>query len=424
MKIGKNAVIAIATLSLLGICAACAPTGNSPKSAETDASSKGLFVSQEVLDHINGGDNSQWAQEFPDEYLSYISGVAEIEPSSTPDSFIGDDHSHAALRATMDAYGAQDGQVSYLEATGASCLACKTVYFSDLYKEKGMAAYNIPYSEVKGKYTYWDCLNCHEGKPGGAVGAQLETGKTLLRNFPTKLSDKDLACAQCHNSLTSYAAADITGKAIAEGKTLSDIDPYRYGVDADALLKAEVEDGVPLTDDEPSGTQSLYMPLADVEFFQGSVHQSMGLTCTDCHMPMVKNSEGKSFTSHNASQGPLENDAALETCLTCHKNQGIGSTDQMRDWVHGKQAELGAKETDLASKLDKLKGLVADGTAKGKDASVLNKAKDNFLHAQLYLDYTKGAVQTPGQKIAHNPTASRDYIERGEKLVDEAIALF
>ena len=70
----------------------------------------------------------------------------------------------------------------------------------------------------------------------------------------------------------------MSDQAIAEGKTLNDIDPYRYGVDADALLKAELEDGIKLAVDEESGVQTFYLPVSDIEILQGSVHQSMGLS--------------------------------------------------------------------------------------------------------------------------------------------------
>lgn len=424
MKLRKRAVIAAVVIGLLGACVACVPKNNEAAPKPENVEREGVFVPVSVLKQINGGDNIEWAQEFPDQYLSYLSGIGELEPSSLPESDLGDLHSHAALRVSMDKYGAQNGQISYLERSGANCLSCKSSYFNELYDELGMEAYNVPYSEFAGKYAYWDCLACHEDKPGGPLRAKLVAGTTLLRNFPTALSERDLVCAQCHNSLTPYSRKAMSDQAIAEGKTLNDIDPYRYGVDADALLKAELEDGIKLAVDEESGVQTFYLPVSDIEILQGSVHQSMGLSCVDCHMPTMQNASGGNFTSHNASQGPLENTAALEKCLTCHKNQGIENVDQMRTWARDKQAALGMQVTALSEKLDELKSLIVNGAANGADDAVLDQARDGYLHARLYLDYVQGAVHTPGQKIAHNPEAMRDYIERGIRLTEEAIALF
>lgn len=420
-RYGRSIMVVSTAVVLLVAFVACAPAY---KSDVRSQAAEGITVSQETLEKINGGDNAQWAKDYPDQYFSYLSGVGEVEPSITKDSDIGDVHSHATLRANMIAYGGQNGQIPYLETSGASCISCKSVYFSKLYDEMGMDAFSVSYADIKDKYAYWDCLNCHKEEPGDAIGGQLVLGETLTRSFPTKLTDKDLACAQCHNSLTPYSMVDgINGKAAGEGKTLADIDPYRYGVDPDGLMKAELEDGAQLTTDEVTGLQTFYIPLADIEIYEGGTHQSMGLNCVDCHMPAMKSEGGSAYTSHNASQSPLENEAAVEKCLTCHANQGISGADQMRDWVREKQATLGTQEIMLENKLTQIEDLMVAAVVSGKDGAVFDKIRDNYLHAKLYHDYARSAVESPGQKIAHNSESMTNYVERGLRLADEAIAL-
>ena len=90
MKLRKRAVIAAVVIGLLGACVACVPKNNEAAPKPENVEREGVFVPVSVLKQINGGDNIEWAQEFPDQYLSYLSGIGELEPSSLPESDLGD----------------------------------------------------------------------------------------------------------------------------------------------------------------------------------------------------------------------------------------------------------------------------------------------------------------------------------------------
>lgn len=417
-------VTGVAAASLFAACVVTAP---GMVAAQSEDGSSGetapIPVTLDILADLNGGDNSQWAADYPDEYFSYLGGVDEIEPATTSSSLLGNVQSHAALRANMEVYGGANGAVPLAEQFGATCISCKSQAFSDLYDEYGMKAYtDVAYDDVKDEIDFWDCLNCHDGEPGGELGPNLEPSNILMRNFPDTMTTKEAVCGQCHNTLGPYTRGAIMNAAIEDGKTLEDIDPYAYGVDPDAILQAELENGVALNTDEETGIQTLNMQHPDVEIFQGSVHQSMGLACTDCHMPATENDEGEAYTYHNASQGPLENEVALEFCLTCHAGtEGIETTADMKAWVEGLQEGQGVAEQELTDKLAQLSDAIAAGMENGVDEAVLDDARDAYLHAKLYLDYSHGSAEEPGQKIAHNPQAMRDYVAQGCELVDEAL---
>ena len=54
------------------------------------------------------------------------------------------------------------------------------------------------------------------------------------------------------------------------------------------------------------------------------------------------------------TQSPLENPAALEKCLTCHKSQGVEDADAMVTFVKGKMDELAQIQQATKTKLDEL----------------------------------------------------------------------
>lgn len=302
------------------------------------------------------------------------------------------------------------------------CYSCKSSTFNDIYERDGAEIFGEKLTdefvdEVNGQV--WDCGTCHDGDPGTtSPDAQLPLWSQLSRDAFDSFDAKERVCGQCHNSL-DYRSH------ITDQETMDSFNPYKYGVDIDSLHKAVVEDGV-YSIDEDTGILLTCFDHPDLEFNQGSAMRELGVTCVDCHMATTADAEsGKEFTSHNASGSPLENPAAIEYCLTCHKSQGINSADEMVKMVRDLQAETTDKLEALQVKMDQAYELIKTANQNGGvDETTLQQARDDYSIAYSYHYAVCGDVgdEPLGTKVVHNPTAAADYIAKTDQLLDGVIA--
>lgn len=392
----KKAAIALATAGVALVVVGCAPAGQTAAEPEQAAE-----TSQEIM-HIE-----DWKDVYPDVYASFMSGADDVKEKD------GKSHSHAVLRQSAEAgdglYATSDG--------GMGCISCKSADLNTLYDKYGEDVWGMKYEDLKEDVVdYWGCYLCHENDPGNTVTGASLSYQMLAKDYFDTLAPADAACGQCHNILGGYTRRLVS----IPGQSLESLDPYRYGTDADAVIKAFLEDGDTLKVDE-DGVEYFYAGHPDVEIFQGSNHQSLGLTCASCHMPTQENEDGEEYISHNASGSPLENDAALEYCLTCHKAQGIESKEAMVDFVKGKQGEMKGAYDEAQEYLDELHDLIVAGSG---DEATDEQARDIYITARWYQGYANGDANVPGTKAAHAFDPMMDYYDMSIEKAKEGIALF
>jgi len=298
----------------------------------------------------------------------------------------------------------------------------------DFYERDGLTAYTDRLLDAEGMKAingeYWDCYSCHVVKDGewtiqaNAAWANADFAPNVSK-FMQSLNPKEAVCGQCHNTVSPRAY-------ITDEATQQSYDPYRYGPDLDSRYKAMVEDEIYVVD-EPTGIKMVSMNHPQIEVFQGSIHQSMGLTCIDCHMTQATDEKGESYTSHNASGSVAENDAAMEKCLTCHKTQNdISTVDDMRAFLKQNQEAQAKRQNEVDAKLSALyDGILAAVNNGGVDADDLEAAKDKYSLANWYVKEQQGNLFDPvdGAQIAHNPEVLRQCLERADALIDEGMEL-
>ncbi|MDR1712659.1 MAG: ammonia-forming cytochrome c nitrite reductase subunit c552 [Coriobacteriales bacterium] len=350
----------------------------------------------------------QFQQLYPNEYASFVADGMDKGSD-------GQVHSHAASRAHTEAD-------TRLPDSGAACLSCKTADFNTLYAEYGMEVFSMSYQEVSGEVVeYWSCRTCHaSGVPAANTDATIVT-YTSYRASPSKfLQSVDpvtASCGQCHNATCTYPRYSL-GKT---GTALEDYDPWKYGADADGMRQAAEEYGIAAIPDLERGVDVFYLGHPDLELFQGSVHQELGMTCADCHMPTVTAQDGSTYVSHNASSSPLDSEEAMRSCLDCHAELGVSNTVEMRKYVRQKQADMAQLESDYLERLDALWTRITDAQAAGSaDTDTLAAAKQAYADARYYYTFEHAEAREPGLKISHSPDAMRDYIARGNARMDEA----
>lgn len=402
-------LVTISALAIAGTCVACAPHVGSK--ADTTAQPQ-----QESGAIVKTGDTSweQWQSQYPDEVGSFFEGMTEVE------GWDGKVHSHAMLFANVPAM--KNG----VDKFGSACIACKTSSATKLLDEQGLAAFSLPWSQVSESVDWYDCALCHEdGTPGATLTyggmAATQFGGTLLDS----IDSKQAVCGQCHNYYGAiYTRGGLMKKFQSGEIDVNSVDPYRYGTDPDSLMKAALEDGYEMVTDEETGLQTFQANHPEVEIFQGSVHESLGMACVDCHSAKKVDENGNEYQSHDFSSSPLEHEESLEYCLTCHKSQGVETTDQMKDFVHNAQQEVADLEATFYDKQAALKTLIVNASKNGTvDDATLAKAKDNYTRGTWYVRYSDGGGDFKGQKVAHNPEAEKSYIERASVLMDDAIAM-
>ena len=316
------------------------------------------------------------------------------------------------------------------------CVACKSGDFNAIYDRYGSEVFDPeaqPYTvdgidedlqEMLGEM--WDCAStCHDGDPGSEVAPQVVFFEKLGGQLGEALTPKEAVCGQCHNALASWCEV--------EDFDVETADPYRYGYDADAVLKAAKEDGARSWVDEATGIVTYKGNHAIAEMYQGSTHQAMGLACTDCHMQVTTDENGETYTDHNASGQIAFSNEKLEKCLECHTEQsGVNTPTDMFYFLRLKQTEITNAQGAAQTKLNDLYDLILDAVENpgSVDEETLNRVKDLYSTSDFYLEWASQTyisrnnqtADSRGGNAAHNYDGAMNYYARAEAVADEAIA--
>ena len=366
---------------------------------------------------------------YPNEYNSAMTHKSDEE---------GEDNSHAGFQALMETPAVRDVSGAIVEVVDSDdprktdvdlkCVACKSSKFVDLYQENGLAAFTsmiidgelVEYMDGQ----YWDCYSCHTLSNGewivqaNAAYANKNVFPKVASFFDT-LNPEEAVCGQCHNTVSSRAFVK------EEGDTET-YDPYRYGYGMDERYQAMVEDGM-YTLDEATGIKMVSMNHPQVELFQDSIHQSMGLTCVDCHMNKAESDAGEEYTSHDASSPVAEDDSAMEMCLTCHKGQsGLDTVEDMKAFLKENQDAQAARQVEVEAELKQLYDAVLAAVQSGTvDEAALEQAREKYSVANWYVKEQQQNLLDPvdGAQIAHDPSEMRSMLERAGVLAEEGLAL-
>lgn len=354
---------------------------------------------------------AEWVATYPNEGESYMAS----RMAHTYEAFAG---------ACQMAFDAEDAPVAC-----ASCHARED--FAALYAEKGGAVLADNASDHQMEWS--NCTNCHVGDPGeGVVKGGNSYGEATSASAAALFPERDFVCGQCH--------AMFPGAAYLEDGNRG-IDQYKYGFDPDGMLKAMQEYyadnpvtetpiaagmvGVPHYDEAIDATIYLDDACTAVEMFQNSNHQKLGLTCTDCHMPQTEAADGATYTSHEMTTSPLENPAALEKCLTCHKAQGIEDADAMVAFARGKMGDLAKRQEKTFADLNALHEALAAKVAAGETGEEVKAAQENYVRANVYflfqLASTDEGVKTAGEMAPMNNAYCNELLDKADGLISESM---
>jgi formate-dependent nitrite reductase cytochrome c552 subunit len=158
----------------------------------------------------------------------------------------------------------------------------------------------------------------------------------------------------------------------------------------------------------------------EAETYWNSRHDKAGANCNDCHMPKVKNKQGKVFTSHWQTS---PRNYVKETCLTakCHPKlteaQAAYEIDSVKSFIRGKMRKA---EFWLSALIDK----IVEGKKAGLDADIIKEAQEQHQKAHVLWEWWT-AENSDG---FHNPDMARQSLtksveesRKGIKIIADAL---
>lgn len=178
---------------------------------------------------------------------------------------------------------------------------------------------------------------------------------------------RSLVCGQCH--VEYYFKGP--GKLVTY--------PWHKGLQAEKMEEYYAE--VDHTDwtHKDSGAKVLKAQHPEFEMWSQGIHARSGVSCSDCHMPYVR--EGAIKVSDHRVRSPMLNVA--RACQTCHRHEEQELLARVETIQDRTKALMTRAETAM---LDAIQAIVAAKTA-GADDAALDKARKLHRSAQWRLDF-------------------------------------
>jgi nitrite reductase (cytochrome c-552) len=162
-----------------------------------------------------------------------------------------------------------------------------------------------------------------------------------------------------------------------------------------------------------TGARLVKLQHPEAETYSGSVHDRNGIKCDDCHMPRIKDKDGKTFTSHMVIK---PRNHVKEACLRCHPDSTVEKKlyqiDAVQNYIKGKMRKT---EYWLGQLID----AYAEAKRFGVDEATLAKAREKHEEAHVLWEWWT-AENSDG---FHNPDLARDSLTLAITTSKEAVAL-
>lgn len=288
--------------------------------------------------------------------------------------------------------------------TGGACLTCKGSEVPRLIKENGVDFYSKPFSEMyKLVNNPIGCANCHDPKTNDLRISQpplldyfKRTGQDITK--VSKQEMRSLVCAQCH--VTYYFKKD----------TKQTTFPWDDGLKPEEVLA--YYERIKFTEwvHPDSKTPLLKARHPDYELFQGSVHQSAGVACADCHMPYTKVGDTK-ISSHWFTS-PVH--TVEKSCTKCHRE----STEHLKDLVY-KIQDQHHEILDIAgnAQVQAMNTITQVSKTTGADQKILDEARELHRQSQWMWDW----VATANSMGFHNRQEAAVVLGKSIDLAHKAV---
>lgn len=360
-----------------------------------------------------------WQEEYPMIYESFIrtarmqdnkvedTGLGGLMPISYLDKYpeikvlyegIGFSKEYYIARGHY--YSLEDVINTSRPKPGASCLGCKTADFEKLWVENGQDLFRLDFYETSQKVeNAISCYNCHRNEPEGGIQITAPHFAEGVRKLDQEPNPGTMACAQCH---VEYYFDGNTGEIVLpwdNGLGVDEIESYFDEIDFADWIHPR------------TGTPLIKVQHPEFETYTGSVHDRMGVSCADCHMPRVVE-EGEEYLSHWA-KSPLK--TVTESCLDCHGGEPqalIDRTQAIQQEVKDMTGEVGMMLVDLIEGFAELLD-----QRKLEDEEVIRELRSLHRKAQYRWDF----IFVENSTGFHNAAKARETLNRAKEYAQQAL---
>jgi len=226
-----------------------------------------------------------------------------------------------------------------------------------------------------------------------------------------KKADSRLMCAQCHVEYACGKGFEFdSGKGVGFDDPRTNHFPLTGPKDILAHYKKlnffDFKHAV-------TGARLVKLQHPEAETYAGSVHDRAGVGCADCHMPILKNRQGKAFKSHMVIK---PKNHVKETCLRCHPDSTVEKKlyqlDAVQNYIKGKMRK---SEYWLGQLID----TYALAKRLGVDEATLARAREKHEEAHVLWEWWT-AENSDG---FHNPGVARESLAASIAASKEGVAL-
>lgn len=368
-------------------------------------------------------DPSIWGENYPAQYASFLKNDTDKGPKVShfvdmpylKTMYKGTGYAEEFNHPRGHAYMVEDLRAinpKRWQAKQAACNTCKSSQIPGLIEKYGDSYYSMDFHKINDQLEFTvACANCHDPKTMELVITQKPLIEAFARqgidvNKASRQEKRSLVCAQCHVSY--YFAKEPKNKVTF---------PWDEGLSAKDHLA--YYDKINFTEwtHPDTGTPLVKPRHADYELFKGSIHESAGVSCADCHMPYMKEGNQKISSHHVGS--PLDN--IEQSCRACHRE----SADWLKDRVHKIQSNT-KMQMDRGGQVveETIANLKVAKDLPNVDKKMLEEAQRLHRLGQYYLDYQ---MVTNGLGF-HNPEQTQidlangiDYCLQATSIAREAI---
>jgi nitrite reductase (cytochrome c-552) len=287
----------------------------------------------------------------------------------------------------------------------AGCINCHAAEAPLLIEQHGWEGLHaMRYDDVREQLHFGTtCTDCHNA----STMALAITRPALLNALRARDIDPDslnrqqlrtYVCAQCH---VEYYFSEQGNELIfpwAEGTQLEDMERYYDSIGHTDWVHAE------------TGAPMIKIQHPDYEHHSTGIHARLNVSCSDCHMPSVRE-EGVRITDHWI-RSPLTQ--TTEACMGCHRR---GSVEELEQRTVAVQDQTVALLLEAETAISELMDAIVDAMAAGASDEALAPARQAHRSAQMRWDFAD-AENSVG---LHSSRESARLLGDAVKIAKEAV---
>jgi nitrite reductase (cytochrome c-552) len=372
-------------------------------------------------------DSARWGINYPNQYHSFLktetNNVDTTYGGSSEFSWLerdprqvilfagmpfskdyNDDRGHANALKDVEKTKRLNLDVNDPKRTPGTCYSCKSSSNPGLWAELGMEAYDAMSFVELGEHVTEPigCANCHEAETMRLIVTNPALEEAFERQGKdwttfTRQEMRTVVCANCH--VEYYFAG--------EGKYLTF--PWDNGTKVEDMIEYYEEVGFSDWTYPETSTPMLKAQHPEFEFFTAnSTHFEAGVSCSDCHMPYVRDGASK-YSSHDV-HSPLLNPE--EACGQCHTN-----TEYVLERVALIQQQVAETKINTEDAIiDAINAIKIAAANPDADIELLDQARKLHRESQFMWDFISAENSTG----FHNPEYALEVLAKSTDLARQA----